>query len=140
MRLKRKRLCAVDEWQLPGPRLADSETLPLDSGYAVYFQLSLIVFNPPSSLRSLHLLPTPSSAMISGVSRPTTPGLSPRSGSSANLHSTLLEAAEKDRQRAEAEVQQALLKAEDGLERAKKEINSVSASSPGESCCFLIDI
>lgn len=68
------------------------------------------------------------------MSRPTTPlGLSPR-GSYVNLHSAMLDSpSEKERIRAEKEVQAALLKAEDGIERAKKEEVGMPAGSPGTS-------
>ncbi|KAK1927351.1 hypothetical protein DB88DRAFT_477706 [Papiliotrema laurentii] len=70
------------------------------------------------------------------MSRPTTPsGLSPR-GSYVNLHSALLDKeganspSEKERLKAEMEVQAALLRKEDGAERAKKEEPSLPAGSP----------
>ena len=72
------------------------------------------------------------------MSRSTTPsGLSPR-GSYVNLHAAMLESgsntpSEKERMMAEMEVQAALLKAEDGAERAKKEEVGMPAGSPGES-------
>lgn len=73
------------------------------------------------------------------MSRPTTPsGLSPR-GSYVNLHSALLDKeganspSEKERLKAEMEVQAALLRKEDGAERAKKEEPSLPAGSPGKS-------
>jgi len=67
------------------------------------------------------------------MSRPTTPlGLSPR-GSYVNIHSAMLESpSEKERVKAEFSVQAALLKLEDGLERAKKEETGMPAGSPSE--------
>lgn len=74
-------------------------------------------------------------------SRPHTPlGLSPR-GSYTNLASAAYDASspgghgakdEKERLRAEREVQEALLKAQDGVEKAKKEEVCMPASTTGE--------
>ena len=75
------------------------------------------------------------------MSRPSTPmGLSPR-GSFINVSqaanhdngSGSLTPTEKGRIKAELEIHQALLKAEDGVEKAKKEEVGMPVGSPGES-------
>lgn len=77
------------------------------------------------------------------MSRPTTPlGLSPR-GSYVNLANAIIDSTpgsptrgEKDRLKAEMEVQQSLLKQADGQEKTKKEEAGMPVASPGEQFHF----
>lgn len=104
----------------------------------------LKITSSPSSSSSLSPLKVMASYTPSS-SRPHTPlGLSPR-GSYTNLASAAYDASspgghgakdEKERLRAEREVQEALLKAQDGVEKAKKEEAGMPASTVGE-CSIL---
>ena len=73
------------------------------------------------------------------MSRPGTPPRLATRGSFASLSgyrsgdvSTLNSPTEKERMKAEEEVRQALLKAQDGADKAKKEEPGVPVGSPGE--------